>query len=397
MDDIVIKNTDSVLTEKPGAIPKNALKQLDDIKADITESAPYVVKIASKSYDLYKDAQDTYLNITEKVDNIKETILAGKEKAKGVIETAKSITAQDVVNTLQAVGDFVKGLSIEDAQQFYQNSKDYVQTYTIPNAKAHLSWIQQQYENNKESIADTANQKIDYNVNITKEKVDSTLTQIDDVITWIKENPEIITSTIQSRIDNILADPVEEELDFNEQYEEPQSALPDFPENPTESPLGEDDAWISGDPSISFDTYSTSFSTPEYSDDLGYMTIDTPSISVNEDGADINTGSVDNQFNMDLIHHTLDVIALAPGIGQYASAANGMIYTLEGDPVNAALSFASMVPGIGQSLSSSDEAIKALQYADDAIKVSTAANLSSVAISSYQSQLEEEAVMKLIV
>lgn len=49
----------------------------------------------------------------------------------------------------------------------------------------------------------------------------------------------------------------------------------------------------------------------------------------------------------DLRHMTLDAFGLIPVIGEVADLANGTLYTLEGDKVNAAFSFASAVPVYG--------------------------------------------------
>ncbi|TDE42866.1 hypothetical protein E0I26_11855, partial [Flavobacterium rhamnosiphilum] len=49
----------------------------------------------------------------------------------------------------------------------------------------------------------------------------------------------------------------------------------------------------------------------------------------------------------DLRHMTLDAFGLIPVIGEVADLANGTLYTIEGDKVNAAFSFASAVPVYG--------------------------------------------------
>ena len=48
-----------------------------------------------------------------------------------------------------------------------------------------------------------------------------------------------------------------------------------------------------------------------------------------------------------MVHIALDIVGLVPGIGEFADLANGIIYTIEGDGVNATLSFAATVPLAG--------------------------------------------------
>lgn len=49
----------------------------------------------------------------------------------------------------------------------------------------------------------------------------------------------------------------------------------------------------------------------------------------------------------EMIHIALDIGGLVPGVGEVCDIANGLIYTLEGDGVNASLSFAAAVPVAG--------------------------------------------------
>lgn len=49
----------------------------------------------------------------------------------------------------------------------------------------------------------------------------------------------------------------------------------------------------------------------------------------------------------DEVHLFLDACGLVPGGGEACDAANGVLYTLEGDGLNASLSFAAMVPFLG--------------------------------------------------
>ncbi len=48
-----------------------------------------------------------------------------------------------------------------------------------------------------------------------------------------------------------------------------------------------------------------------------------------------------------LVHGGLDLLGLVPGVGELADGANALIYTAEGDGVNAAISAAAMVPILG--------------------------------------------------
>jgi hypothetical protein len=53
------------------------------------------------------------------------------------------------------------------------------------------------------------------------------------------------------------------------------------------------------------------------------------------------------EASRDLIHMALDVFGLVPVVGEVADLTNGALYTIEGDGVNATLSFASAVPVAG--------------------------------------------------
>ncbi|MCM3359013.1 hypothetical protein M3627_13405 [Psychrobacillus sp. MER TA 171] len=50
---------------------------------------------------------------------------------------------------------------------------------------------------------------------------------------------------------------------------------------------------------------------------------------------------------LDGIQFGLDIVGLIPGIGEIADGANGVIYTVRGDKLNAGLSFAAMIPVAG--------------------------------------------------
>jgi hypothetical protein len=53
------------------------------------------------------------------------------------------------------------------------------------------------------------------------------------------------------------------------------------------------------------------------------------------------------EASKEMIHFTLDVAGMAPVIGEVADLANGVIYTIEGDGVNATLSYLAAVPIAG--------------------------------------------------
>jgi hypothetical protein len=53
------------------------------------------------------------------------------------------------------------------------------------------------------------------------------------------------------------------------------------------------------------------------------------------------------EASKEFVHISLDVLGLVPVIGEVADLTNGALYTIEGDGVNATLSFASSVPLVG--------------------------------------------------
>lgn len=53
------------------------------------------------------------------------------------------------------------------------------------------------------------------------------------------------------------------------------------------------------------------------------------------------------EASKEMLHLGLDLIGLAPVVGEIADLANGIIYTIEGDGVNASLSYASAIPIAG--------------------------------------------------
>lgn len=53
------------------------------------------------------------------------------------------------------------------------------------------------------------------------------------------------------------------------------------------------------------------------------------------------------EASKEMVHLALDGLGLVPGVGEVADLANGLIYTIEGDGVNATFSYASAVPFVG--------------------------------------------------
>jgi hypothetical protein len=66
----------------------------------------------------------------------------------------------------------------------------------------------------------------------------------------------------------------------------------------------------------------------------------------------------------DIVHLGLDVIGLFPVVGEVADLANGVIYTIQGDGLNAALSYASAIPIAGWATASVKFAKRALTALD---------------------------------
>lgn len=53
------------------------------------------------------------------------------------------------------------------------------------------------------------------------------------------------------------------------------------------------------------------------------------------------------EASKEMFHLSLDIACMVPVIGEVADFVNGVIYTIEGECVNASLSFASMIPVAG--------------------------------------------------
>lgn len=76
---------------------------------------------------------------------------------------------------------------------------------------------------------------------------------------------------------------------------------------------------------------------------------------------------------MDVVHTTLDVAGLVPGLGEVADGVNAVIYLAEGDYGNAALSAAAMIPIAGAAA----VAVKLAKNADKAVTAAKAAEKAS--------------------
>ncbi len=59
------------------------------------------------------------------------------------------------------------------------------------------------------------------------------------------------------------------------------------------------------------------------------------------------TSAVSNLSLSDIVHTTLDIVGLVPGLGEVADGINALIYLAEGNYADAALSAAAMIPGAG--------------------------------------------------
>lgn len=77
----------------------------------------------------------------------------------------------------------------------------------------------------------------------------------------------------------------------------------------------------------------------------------------------------------DLRHMALDAFGLIPVFGEVADLVNGTLYTLEGDEVNAAFSFASAVPVAGWATVTTKYAIKIIDASQTATTIATKVKL----------------------
>ena len=69
----------------------------------------------------------------------------------------------------------------------------------------------------------------------------------------------------------------------------------------------------------------------------------------------------------DWIHTGLDVLGMLPGIGAAFDVANGVLYLVEGNYGEAALSFVSAIPGYGDAIGGANAARKGLSFANTAL------------------------------
>lgn len=78
-----------------------------------------------------------------------------------------------------------------------------------------------------------------------------------------------------------------------------------------------------------------------------------------------------------IVHGGLDAVGLVPLLGEPADAVNGLIYTVEGNEVDAALSFAAVVPGVGMGATAAKygrKGVNALEESSDAARSSVRRN-----------------------
>ncbi|MBP6039993.1 MAG: AHH domain-containing protein [Flavobacterium sp.] len=81
------------------------------------------------------------------------------------------------------------------------------------------------------------------------------------------------------------------------------------------------------------------------------------------------------EASKDLIHVGLDIFGLVPLIGELADLTNGVLYTIEGDGVNATLSYASAVPVAGWAATGTKLAIRINNVSSTAYTVATKVKL----------------------
>ncbi|CAM2063905.1 DUF1308 domain-containing protein [Sulfidibacter corallicola] len=84
------------------------------------------------------------------------------------------------------------------------------------------------------------------------------------------------------------------------------------------------------------------------------------------------TSAISNMSLSDIVHTTLDVVGLVPGLGEVADGLNALIYLAEGNYTDAALSAAAMIPFAGAAATAAKFGKKGLAAADtlaDGIKV----------------------------
>lgn len=77
----------------------------------------------------------------------------------------------------------------------------------------------------------------------------------------------------------------------------------------------------------------------------------------------------------EIIHVSLDVFGLIPVAGEVADLANGVLYTIEGDGINAALSYASAIPVVGYGSVATKYGLKIINSTQTATVISTKVKL----------------------
>jgi RHS repeat-associated protein len=72
--------------------------------------------------------------------------------------------------------------------------------------------------------------------------------------------------------------------------------------------------------------------------------------------------------NMDIVHTVLDVAGMIPVVGEAFDAVNGVIYAVQGDYVNAALSLAACIPVVGSVATGAKLTAKVVDKVHDVVK-----------------------------
>ena len=81
------------------------------------------------------------------------------------------------------------------------------------------------------------------------------------------------------------------------------------------------------------------------------------------------------EASKDMVHIALDVFGLIPVVGEIADLTNGVLYTIEGDGLNATLSFASAVPVAGWAAVGTKYAVKIVEASTTASTIVTKVRL----------------------
>lgn len=125
-----------------------------------------------------------------------------------------------------------------------------------------------------------------------------------------------------------------------------------------------------------------------------------PNTSPNASGADNSAPTPEPQpkeegwwksWGSDVTHGVLDVVGLIPFAGELADGANALVYTAEGDAINAAISVAAMVPLAGDAVTAGKWAMKAEKAAVKQLEKQALKEAEDAAIK----KLEKEAAEKL--